>query len=92
MSTNKQHKTIWTIGHSTHTLAAFLAMLESFKIEIVADIKLSWVAQVSTIQQRSLRDFVATKQFQICTFKEIGREAEAKSTFKKLGLEASSLP
>lgn len=39
MNTNKQHKTIWTIGHSTHTLAAFLAMLESFKIEIVADIR-----------------------------------------------------
>ena len=30
---------IYTIGHSTHTLAEFLAMLKSFDIEVLADIR-----------------------------------------------------
>lgn len=32
-------KRIWTIGHSTHTLDEFMAMLKSFQIEVVADIR-----------------------------------------------------
>ena len=32
-------KTIWTIGHSTHTLDKFLAMLASFQIELLVDIR-----------------------------------------------------
>lgn len=33
------NKTIYTIGHSTHTTEEFIAMLESFGVEIVADIR-----------------------------------------------------
>lgn len=33
------HKTIWTIGHSTHSFEHFLAMLQSFSIEVLADIR-----------------------------------------------------
>lgn len=32
-------KTIWTIGHSTHTFEQYTAMLQSFGIEQVADIR-----------------------------------------------------
>ena len=32
-------KTVWTIGHSTHTLDELVAMLHSFKISFVADIR-----------------------------------------------------
>jgi uncharacterized protein (DUF488 family) len=32
-------KSIWTIGHSIHTAEEFLAMLKSFQIELVADIR-----------------------------------------------------
>jgi uncharacterized protein (DUF488 family) len=32
-------KTIWTIGHSTHSLQEFIAILDSFKIELLADIR-----------------------------------------------------
>lgn len=32
-------KIIWTIGHSTHTLEHFIAILKSFRIELVADIR-----------------------------------------------------
>jgi uncharacterized protein (DUF488 family) len=33
------NKTIWTIGHSTHSLSEFIKMLQSFQIELVADIR-----------------------------------------------------
>lgn len=32
-------KQIWTIGHSTHPFEDFLAMLKSFDIELVADVR-----------------------------------------------------
>jgi uncharacterized protein (DUF488 family) len=34
-----QEKIAWTIGHSTHSLDEFIAILKSFKIELVADIR-----------------------------------------------------
>jgi uncharacterized protein (DUF488 family) len=35
----KENKLIWTIGHSTRTFEEFVAMLRSFQIEWVADIR-----------------------------------------------------
>ena len=34
-----KQKSIWTIGHSTRTLDEFIAMLKSFQIELVVDIR-----------------------------------------------------
>lgn len=39
MNETQQNKTIWTIGHSTRTLDEFIAMLKSFKVELVVDIR-----------------------------------------------------
>jgi len=39
MNGTQQNKTIWTIGHSTHTLEEFIEMLKSFHIELVVDIR-----------------------------------------------------
>lgn len=39
MSRSDQNKNIWTIGHSTRSLEEFIAMLKSFQIESVADIR-----------------------------------------------------
>lgn len=39
MDTNQHDREIWTIGHSTHTLDEFIAMLKSFEIEMVADVR-----------------------------------------------------
>jgi uncharacterized protein (DUF488 family) len=36
---NVKSKTIWTIGHSTRPFEEFLAMLQSFEIKLVADIR-----------------------------------------------------
>jgi uncharacterized protein (DUF488 family) len=35
----EENKTIWTIGHSTRSLEELLALLHSFNIELVADIR-----------------------------------------------------
>ncbi len=39
MKCAEKQKEIWTIGHSTHSLEEFVAMLRSFSIDIVADIR-----------------------------------------------------
>ncbi|MEP7187164.1 MAG: DUF488 domain-containing protein [Rhodanobacter sp.] len=31
--------TLWTIGHSTHALEAFLALLDEYRIEAIADVR-----------------------------------------------------
>ena len=35
----EENKTIWTIGHSTRSFEEFVAMLQSFNIELVADVR-----------------------------------------------------
>lgn len=35
----EENNTIWTIGHSTRTLQELIAMLQSFNIEVVADVR-----------------------------------------------------
>lgn len=35
----KENKTIWTIGHSTRSLEELVAMLHSFDIDVIADIR-----------------------------------------------------
>ena len=35
----EENKTIWTIGHSTRSFEEFVAMLHSFNIELIADIR-----------------------------------------------------
>lgn len=39
MKNVSENKTVWTIGHSTRTLEELVQMLQSFKIELVADIR-----------------------------------------------------
>ena len=39
MAEIQQNREIWTIGHSTHSLDEFVAVLNSFRIEMVADIR-----------------------------------------------------
>jgi uncharacterized protein (DUF488 family) len=39
MPKSLENKIFWTIGHSTRTLEELVQMLESFKIELVADIR-----------------------------------------------------
>ena len=36
---NEEDKITWTIGHSTHSLEEFVAMVHSFNIDVIADIR-----------------------------------------------------
>ena len=36
---NVKQQTIYTIGHSTHTIEVFLAMLQSFDIKTLVDVR-----------------------------------------------------
>ena len=38
-SMNNENKIVWTIGHSTRSFEDFLALLNSFQITLVADIR-----------------------------------------------------
>lgn len=35
----QNHRIVWTIGHSTHTIEEFMEMLQSFSIEEVVDVR-----------------------------------------------------
>ncbi len=39
MSSSSEKKTLYTVGHSTHTLEDFVALLQSFSIEQVVDVR-----------------------------------------------------
>jgi uncharacterized protein (DUF488 family) len=39
LDTTAMDKTVWTIGHSTRPLPSFLALLDTFRIEAVADVR-----------------------------------------------------
>jgi uncharacterized protein (DUF488 family) len=36
---DQSHNSIWTIGHSTHTIEKFIGMLQSFEIKCLVDIR-----------------------------------------------------
>ncbi len=36
---NQQQKTIWTVGHSTHSADEFLSILQNFQIELLVDVR-----------------------------------------------------
>ncbi len=39
LATTTMNSTVWTIGHSTRPLNTFLALLEHYEIEAVADVR-----------------------------------------------------
>lgn len=39
MDKSSGRKIIWTIGHSTHSMESFVAMLHSFQIELLVDVR-----------------------------------------------------
>lgn len=49
--------TIWTIGHSTRPIEEFLDLLQTYRVETIADLQLSRLAhQCLTIVRRDLGD------------------------------------
>ena len=74
MSTSK-HKTIYTIGHSTHSLEEFLAMLTSVGVEVVADVRsLPGSRKFPQFNQDALADSLRKHNIDYQYFEDLGGE------------------
>jgi uncharacterized protein (DUF488 family) len=66
-------KKIWTIGHSTRTLEEFLAMLTSFDIHVLADVRnFPGSKRFPHFNKETLADALMTKQIEYVHFKALG--------------------
>lgn len=74
-----REKIIWTIGHSTHSLGEFLAMLQSFQIELLADIRgLPGSRRYSHFDKEALEVSMPQNHVQYLHFKDLGGRRKAR--------------
>lgn len=73
MKLMQEEKTIWTIGHSTHALDEFIALLEAHKIETVADIRnFPGSKRFPHFNKEALEGALNEKGFRYIHFKALG--------------------
>jgi uncharacterized protein (DUF488 family) len=66
-------KKIWTIGHSTRTLEEFLAMLRSFDISVLADVRnFPGSKRYPHFNKEPLADALLSEQIDYLHFKDLG--------------------
>jgi uncharacterized protein (DUF488 family) len=66
-------KKIWTIGHSTRTLEDFIAMLSSFHIEVLADVRnFPGSKRYPHFNKDNLGDALMQNQIEYVHFKDLG--------------------
>lgn len=66
-------KKIWTIGHSTRTLEEFLAMLHSFDISVLADVRnFPGSKRYPHFNKEPLADALLSEQIDYLHFKDLG--------------------
>jgi uncharacterized protein (DUF488 family) len=64
---------IWTIGHSTHTLENFIAMLKAFGVEAVADVRsFPGSRRLPHFNKENLRQSLSEREIDYIHFKELG--------------------
>jgi uncharacterized protein (DUF488 family) len=74
-----EHKTIWTIGHSTRPLEEFLSMLHSFNIQLVADIRrFPGSRKFPQYNQEPLSASLSQNNIQYVDLKSLGGRRKAK--------------
>jgi uncharacterized protein (DUF488 family) len=79
-------KTIWTIGHSTHSLEEFLAMLHSFSIELIADIRsYPGSRKFPQFNKEALEITLPQNKIQYIHLKSLGGRRKAKPDSKNTG-------
>jgi uncharacterized protein (DUF488 family) len=65
--------TIWTVGHSTRSQAAFLALLTSFRIELVADVRrFAGSRRHPQFNRLALQTALAVDRIEYCWFPTMG--------------------
>ena len=73
MNTNQQNREIWTIGHSTHSLEEFIALLKSFRIEVVADVRsFPGSRKFPHFNKEALEDSLPKSDIQYVHLKQLG--------------------
>lgn len=72
-------KTIWTIGHSTRSLAEFIAILQSLEIECIADIRsFPGSRKFPHFNKEALEISLPENNISYIHFKELGGRRKAK--------------
>ena len=75
--------TIYTIGHSTHSIEEFLAMLQSYDIKILADIRsLPGSRKFPQFDQQNLIISMAENEIQYLHFPDLGGRRKPKKDSK----------
>ncbi|MGM5470292.1 DUF488 domain-containing protein [Flavobacteriaceae bacterium LMO-SS05] len=73
MNTVQINRNIWTIGHSTRPLDVFMALLKSFQIEVVADIRsFPGSRKFPQFNKESLEITLAQNNFEYIHIKNLG--------------------
>ena len=74
-----QDKVIWTIGHSTHPLEEFINLLNSFKIQLVADIRsYPGSRRYPHFNKELLNDSLAKNTIEYVHFRDLGGRRKSK--------------
>jgi len=77
---------IWTIGHSTHSLEEFLAMLHSFNIELIADVRsYPGSKRYPQFNKEALEISLPQNKIQYVHLKNLGGRRKANSDSKNTG-------
>ena len=84
-------KEIWTIGHSTHTLDEFLAMLQSFGIQVLVDVRrLPGSRKFPHFDKEVLEIQMPHHDIQYMHFKDLGGRRKTSKTSRNTGWRLAS--
>jgi len=87
----KENKTIWTIGHSTRSIEEFEAMLYSFSIELVADVRnYPGSRKFPQFNKEALEVSLSQTNIQYVHLKELGGRRKAKPDSKNSGWRSAA--
>jgi hypothetical protein len=82
----EKNNTIWTIGHSTRPLEEFIAMLYSFSIELVADIRsFPGSRKFPQFNKEALEVFLPQNNIRYVHLKSLGGRRKVMSDSKNTG-------
>ncbi len=85
-SMNNENKIVWTIGHSTRSFEDFLALLNSFQITLVADIRsYPGSRKFPQFNKESLEITLPENHIQYVHLKELGGRRKVKPDSKNTG-------
>lgn len=84
-------KEIWTVGHSTHTLEQFVALLQSFRIETLVDVRsLPGSRKFPHFDKEALEIQMPKDDIKYLHFKDLGGRRKTSKTSKNTAWRLAS--